>query len=90
MTQSVSNKKVAFVPAQIAEGKGIDDIGIWDLGALFIGAFDQLPLSSCMIVPECDTSPGGDPTQVSLCPRQVKLLLRSSLVVPPGKAVQLV
>ena len=86
----VSKKKVALVPTQIAEGTGIEDIGLWDLGALFIGAFDRLPLTSCMIVPECDTSPGGDPTQVSLRPMMMKLLVRASVVVPPGKAVQLV
>ena len=86
----VSKKKVAFVPTQIAEGKGVDDIGLWDLGALFIGAFDLLPLTSCMVVPECDTSPGADPTQISLRPVMMKLLLRASVVVPPGKAVQLV
>jgi hypothetical protein len=83
-------KTASFVPAKIPETKSIDEIGIFDLGALFVDALDQLPLSSCTTVAECDTSPGGDPTQVSLCPRQMKLLLRSSLVVPPGKAVQLV
>ena len=82
-------KTAAFIPAAMADDKAIDTIGIWELGAVFKGDLDSLPLTSGMLVAECETTPGSDPSQVILKPSMMKMLLRVSVTVPPGKAVQL-